>query len=131
MKKEDFRIGENITFKIYDYDDKNNAEYIKEISGKVYYKNDFFVTIDNGYYKECYKYCQTESQQYKDKNGNSYDSALEVYTTDIINNCLEDLEKKKIGYVFNYYQLNEVIKVLKNKNYITEKKDDLYYVELV
>lgn len=55
MNKDYFKLGEEIEKKIYNYDDQGN-EYCKTIKGKVFQITNHFVVIDNGFYKEAFKY---------------------------------------------------------------------------
>lgn len=130
MNKNDFILGENVIFTIYEYDEDNN-EKSKEIKGKVYFKNSSFVTIDNGYYKESYKYCQMNRIKNKDTIGDSYDLSLEAYQEDIVENCIEDVLKGKEGFVFNYEELNKVIKRIKSAKFITREEDNIFYIKII
>ena len=130
MNENNFILGENVVFTIYEYDEDNN-EKSKEIKGKVYFKNNSFVTIDNGYYKESYKYCQMNKIKEKDTIGDSYDLSLETYQEDIVENCIEDVLKGKEGFVFNYEELNQVIKRIKSVKFITREEDNIFYIKII
>ena len=55
MKKNEFKLNENVELIIYSYDD-NGTEYTRNIIGKVCQITPSFIVIDNGKYKESFKY---------------------------------------------------------------------------
>lgn len=130
MNKNDFILGENIKFDIYEYDDRG-TEYIKPKVGKVIQKTDSFVVIDNGKYKESFKYSQFDKSTPGNIEGEPYDQCLENYKEDVINKCLEDFENLGEGYVFNFDQLNKVIRKISTNKFITTEENDIYYIKKI
>ena len=55
MRKEDFKLGESVQLNTYSYDDQGN-EYTREVKGKVCQITNSFIVLDNGNYKESFKY---------------------------------------------------------------------------
>lgn len=130
MNKNDFILGENIKFDIYEYDDRG-TEYIKTKVGKVIQKTNSFVVIDNGKYKESFKYSQFEKCTPGNVDGEPYDQCLENYKGDVINKCLEDFKNVGEGYVFNFDQLNEVIRKIATNKFITREENNIYYIKKI
>lgn len=130
MNKNDFILGENIKFDIYEYDDRG-TEYIKTKEGKVIQKTNSFVVIDNGKYKESFKYSQFEKCIPGNVEGEPYDQCLENYKGDVINKCLEDFKNVGEGYVFNFDQLNEVIRKIATNKFITREENNIYYIKKI
>ena len=130
MNKNDFILGENIKFDIYDYDDRG-TEYIKTKEGKVIQKTNSFVVIDNGKYKESFKYSQFEKCTPGNVEGEPYDQCLENYKGDVINKCLEDFKNVGEGYVFNFDQLNKVIRKIATNKFITREENNIYYIKKI
>ena len=130
MNKNDFILGENIKFDIYEYDDRG-TEYIKTKVGKVIQKTNSFVVIDNGKYKESFKYSQFEKCTPGNVEGEPYDQCLENYKGDVINKCLEDFKNVGEGYVFNFDQLNKVIRKIATNKFITREENNIYYIKKI
>lgn len=64
MKKNGFKLNQNVDLIVYNYDD-SGVEYIRNISGKVCQITESFIVIDNGKYKECFKYSELYPQKHK------------------------------------------------------------------
>ena len=130
MVKKDFIIGENIIVEIYKYDDQGK-EYIKKVKGKVIQATNDFVVIDNGKYKESFKYCEFNKSTPYSLDNEPYDLSLEVYEEDVINQCFENFCKGKEGYVFNQRQLNKVLEKIGSIPCSHYEKDSIFYVKKV
>lgn len=130
MVKEDFIIGENIITEIYKYDDQGK-EYIRKIKGKVIQTTNDFVLIDNGKYKESFKYCEFNKSTPYSLDNEPYDLSLEVYEEDVINQCFENFCKGEKGYVFNQRQLNKVLEKVGSTPCSHYEKDSIYYIKKV
>ena len=78
MNKNNFILGENIITKIYSYDDQG-TEYSREIKGKICQITNDFVVIDNGKYKESFKYSEFEKCTPGNIENEPYDLSLETY----------------------------------------------------
>lgn len=128
MNKDYFKLGEEIEKKIYNYDDQGN-EYCKTIKGKVFQITNHFVVIDNGFYKEAFKYSEFQPDTPFETNEAPYDLSLESYSQDIIKECIEKLNKNQKGTVFNLNQLNQVINLyFEDKDYIVEEDSNIFYI---
>ncbi len=125
---EEFKIGEEVELKVYSYDDQGN-EYKRIAKGKVYQITNSFVVLDNGKYKESFKYCEFKKCQPGNIEGEPYDLSLESYSEDVIKQCLLMLKNNQEGFVFNSTQLNEVINYIKPNEYTTREKDGIYYIK--
>lgn len=125
--QESFKIGDEIQEKIYDYDEYN-IEHINNIKGKVYQVTKDFVVIDNGKYKECFKYSQFNPKDKEEYRG-SYDQQVEDYHNDIVNECIENINNTGEGYVFSLEQLREVMASDKIKSdYKLANKNGIFYI---
>ena len=107
MKKDDFKLGENVQLTTYSYDDQGN-EYTREVKGKVCQITNSFIVLDNGNYKESFKYCDFQKCTPGTVENEPYDLSLESYSEDIISNCIRDIMSGKEGIVFNNEQLDKV-----------------------
>lgn len=135
MNKNDFILGENIKFDIYEYDDRG-TEYIKTKEGKVIQKTNSFVVIDNGKYKESFKYSEFERCTPGNIENEPYDLSLETYKEDIIRNCIDDVTKKGNGFVFTKEEADKVVKYIEtinveNNKYIVNQKDGIYEISKI
>ncbi len=113
--KNDFELGQEIDKTVYSYDDQGN-EYSKKVMGKICQITNDFVVIDNGKFKESYKYSDFSKCTAMDTKGEPYDLSLQSYSDDVVNNCIEDLEKTDKGFVFNQEQLEKVLRNFNGKN---------------
>lgn len=92
--KEDFKLGEDVDLTIYEYDDQGN-ESSKTVKGKVYQITNSFLVIDNGKYKESFKYSQLEKNYNGNiPNGEPYDLSLQAYSDDVVAECLDMVNKR-------------------------------------
>lgn len=130
MEKRDFILGENIIINIYKYDDQGK-EYVKEIKGKVIQITNDFVVIDNGKYKESFKYSEFNKKESCFLNNEPYDLSLKTYETDIINQCLSDFYNGETGYVFNKRQLEKVFEKIGSSSCFFYEEDNIYYIKKV
>lgn len=117
--KNNFKLGQEIDLVAYSYDDRG-TEYLKTVNGKIYQITDDFIVVDNGYFKESYKYEEFSPSVPYCTNGEPYDLSLQSYSDDVVDNCIEDLEKRGMGFVFNKEQLEKATKILKEKNISSE-----------
>lgn len=129
IDKNYFNLKEFVEKKIYEYDDQGN-KYTKLIKGIVYQITNDFVVIDNGIYKEAFKYCQFEENQNMDTEDIPYDLSLESYSKDIIKECIDNIKKDGEGIVFNKVQLEDVLNELGNQDYSVEQKDKIFYIKI-
>lgn len=128
MNKNNFKLGEEIEREIYNYDDQGN-EYCRTIKGKVFQITNSFVVIDNGFYKESFKYSEFQPDTPFETNDSPYDLSLESYSDDIIKECVEELNKKGKGFVFNLDQLDKVINLyFKGTDYLIEERNNIFYI---
>lgn len=130
MKKNEFKLNENVELIIYSYDD-NGTEYTRNIIGKVCQITPSFIVIDNGKYKESFKYCELYPQQNKVMKGEPYDLSINTYKEDIITQCLYELKKKGKGFVFTKKQLDKVLNRVSNGRYTTRKGEGIYIIEKI
>lgn len=127
ITKENFELGKDINSKIYDYDEYN-VKHTREINGKVYQVTRNFVVIDNGKYKESFKYSQFEPNNV-DLNPKNYAQYLEYYKDEIVNDCIENFKNKGKGFVFNFEQLKKVINSGEiNSGYSMKQEDGIIYI---
>lgn len=130
MRKEDFKLGESVQLNTYSYDDQGN-EYTREVKGKVCQITNSFIVLDNGNYKESFKYCDFQKCTPGTVENEPYDLSLESYSEDIISNCIRDIMSGKEGIVFNNEQLDEVFSKI-NKKYCSVKRDnEIYYINKI
>lgn len=135
MRKENFILGENIITRIYSYDDQG-TEYSREIKGKICQITNDFVVIDNGKYKESFKYSEFERCTPGNIENEPYDLSLETYKEDIIQNCIEDVTKKGNGFVFTKEEADKVVEYIEtinveNNKYIVNQKDGIYEISKI
>ena len=130
MKKNEFKLNENVELIIYSYDD-NGTEYTRNITGKICQITPSFIVIDNGKYKESFKYCELYSQQNKVMKGEPYDLSIDNYKEDIVLQCLNDINRKGKGFVFTKEQAEEVKSHLKNGKFISRKSDKTIVIEKI
>lgn len=130
MKKNEFKLNENVELTIYNYDD-NGTEYTKIVSGRICQITPNLVVIDNGKYKESFKYCELYPQQNKSVKGEPYDLSVDNYREDIITQCLWGLKKKGKGFVFTKKQLDKVINRVPSGKYTTRKGNGIYIIEKI
>lgn len=125
LSQKNFKIGNNIEETIYEYDE-NNVEHRKTIIGKIFQTTKYFAVIDNGKYKECFRYSQF-SPCYN-ITGRTVDKELEEYQDDIVEDCIENFNEMGKGFVFNLEQLEKVINSnkLKGEYGITEEDKIIY-----
>ena len=128
MENNNFKLGESVRLRVYNYDDQG-TEYIREIKGKVHQITKNFVVIDNGYYKESFKYSEFTKCETGNVEEEPYDLSLESYSNDIVSKCINSFLNNEEGYVFNYKQLGEVINAIIPEHYITREKEGLYYIK--
>lgn len=128
MKKNGFKLNQNVDLIVYNYDD-SGVEYIRNISGKVCQITESFIVIDNGKYKECFKYSELYPQKHKIVKGEPYDLSIDNYKEDVINTCLLELEKKGKGFVFTRKQIEEVQNRIKDGKYNIRKFNEIYIIE--
>lgn len=129
VNKDNFKLKEMIERKIFEYDDQGN-KYTKTIKGIVYQITNDFIVIDNGVYKEAFKYCQFEENRPMNIEDIPYDLSLESYSSDIVKNCIDLFNKGKEGFVFNIQQLNNVIENIEGKFKIKEE-EGIYYIKKI
>ena len=130
MKKDDFKLGESVQLNTYSYDDQGN-EYTREVKGKVCQITNSFIVLDNGNYKESFKYCDFQKCTPGTVENEPYDLSLEVYEEDVINQCFENFCKGEKGYVFNQRQLNKVLEKIGSIPCSYYEKDSIFYVKKV
>ena len=130
MKKNEFKLNENVELTIYNYDD-NGTEYTKIVSGKICQLTENLIVIDRGKYKECFRYSELYPQKYKEVKGEPYDLSINTYKEDIIVQCLYELKKKGKGFVFTKKQLDKVLNRVSNGRYTTRKGKGIYIIEKI
>lgn len=127
MRKDDFKLGENVQLTTYSYDDQGN-EYPREVKGKICQITNYFIVLDNGNYKESFKYCDFQKCTPGTVENEPYDLSLESYTEDIISNCIRDIKSGKEGIVFNDEQLDKVFSKINKKHYSVTRANEIYYI---
>ncbi len=127
MRKNEFKLNENVELIIYSYDD-NGTEYTRNIVGKICQITPNFIVIDNGKYKESFKYCELYPQQNKVMKGEPYDLSIDNYKEDIVLQCLNDINRKGKGFVFTKEQLDKVLNRVSNGRYTTRKGKGIYII---
>lgn len=130
MKKDDFKLGENVQLITYSYDDQGN-EYSREVKGKICQITNYFIVLDNGNYKESFKYCDFQKCTPGTVENEPYDLSLESYSEDIISNCIRDITSGKEGIVFNNEQLDKVFSKVNKKHYSVKKANEIYYINKI
>lgn len=130
MKKDDFKLGENVQLITYSYDDQGN-EYSREVKGKICQITNYFIVLDNGNYKESFKYCDFQKCTPGTVENEPYDLSLESYSEDIISNCIRDITSGKEGIVFNNEQLDKVFSKVNKKHYSVKKTNEIYYINKI
>lgn len=130
MKKDDFKLGENVQLITYSYDDQGN-EYSREVKGKICQITNYFIVLDNGNYKESFKYCDFQKCTPGTVENEPYDLSLESYSEDIISNCIRDITSDKEGIVFNKEQLDKVFSKVNKKHYSVKKTNEIYYINKI
>lgn len=130
MKKDDFKLGESIQLNTYSYDDQGN-EYTREVKGKVCQITNYFIVLDNGNYKESFKYCDFQKCTPGTVENEPYDLSLESYSEDIISNCIRDITSGKEGIVFNNEQLDKVFSKVNKKHYSVKRANEIYYINKI
>lgn len=127
MRKNEFKLNENVELIIYSYDD-NGTEYTRNIVGKICQITPNFIVIDNGKYKESFKYYELYPQQNKVMKGEPYDLSIDNYKEDIVLQCLNDINRKGKGFVFTKEQLDKVLNRVSNGRYTTRKGEGIYII---
>ena len=130
MKKEDFKLGESVQLNTYSYDDQGN-EYTREVKGKICQITNYFIVLDNGNYKESFKYCDFQKCTPGTVENEPYDLSLESYSEDIISNCIRDIMSGKEGIVFNNEQLDKVFSKVNKKHYSVKRANEIYYINKI
>ena len=130
MKKDDFKLGENVQLTTYSYDDQGN-EYSREVKGKICQITNYFIVLDNGNYKESFKYCDFQKCTPGTVENEPYDLSLESYSEDIISNCIRDITSGKEGIVFNNEQLDKVFSKVNKKHYSVKRANGIYYINKI
>lgn len=130
MRKEDFKLGESVQLNTYSYDDQGN-EYTREVKGKICQITNYFIVLDNGNYKESFKYCDFQKCTPGTVENEPYDLSLESYSEDIISNCIRDITSGKEGIVFNKEQLDKVFSKVNKKHYSVKKTNEIYYINKI
>lgn len=130
MKKEDFKLGESVQLNTYSYDDQGN-EYTREVKGKICQITNYFIVLDNGNYKESFKYCDFQKCTPGTVENEPYDLSLESYSEDIISNCIRDITSGKEGIVFNNEQLDKVFSKVNKKHYSVKRANEIYYINKI
>lgn len=130
MKKDDFKLGENVQLTTYSYDDQGN-EYSREVKGKICQITNYFIVLDNGNYKESFKYCDFQKCTPGTVENEPYDLSLESYSEDIISNCIRDITSGKEGIVFNNEQLDKVFSKVNKKHYSVKRANEIYYINKI
>ena len=130
MKKDDFKLGENVQLITYSYDDQGN-EYSREVKGKICQITNYFIVLDNGNYKESFKYCDFQKCTPGTVENEPYDLSLESYSEDIISNCIRDITSGKEGIVFNKEQLDKVFSKVNKKHYSVKRDNEIYYINKI
>ena len=130
MRKEDFKLGESVQLNTYSYDDQGN-EYTREVKGKICQITNYFIVLDNGNYKESFKYCDFQKCTPGTVENEPYDLSLESYSEDIISNCIRDITSGKEGIVFNKEQLDKVFSKVNKKHYSVKRANEIYYINKI
>lgn len=130
MRKEDFKLGESVQLNTYSYDDQGN-EYTRGVKGKVCQITNSFIVLDNGNYKESFKYCDFQKCTPGTVENEPYDLSLESYSEDIISNCIRDIMSGKEGIVFNNEQLDEVFSKINKKYCSVKRANGIYYINKI
>ena len=130
MRKEDFKLGESVQLNTYSYDDQGN-EYTREVKGKICQITNYFIVLDNGNYKESFKYCDFQKCTPGTVENEPYDLSLESYSEDIISNCIRDIMSGKEGIVFNNEQLDKVFSKVNKKHYSVKIANEIYYINKI
>lgn len=130
MRKDDFKLGENVQLITYSYDDQGN-EYPREVKGKICQITNSFIVLDNGNYKESFKYCDFQKCTPGTVENEPYDLSLESYSEDIISNCIRDITSGKEGIVFNSKQLDKVFSKINKKHCFVKKINEIYYINKI
>lgn len=130
MRKEDFKLGESVQLNTYSYDDQGN-EYTREVKGKICQITNYFIVLDNGNYKESFKYCDFQKCTPGTVENEPYDLSLESYSEDIISNCIRDIMSGKEGIVFNNEQLDKVFSKVNKKHYSVKRANEIYYINKI
>ena len=130
MRKEDFKLGESVQLNTYSYDDQGN-EYTRELKGKICQITNYFIVLDNGNYKESFKYCDFQKCTPGTVENEPYDLSLESYSEDIISNCIRDIMSGKEGIVFNNEQLDKVFSKVNKKHYSVKRANEIYYINKI
>lgn len=130
MRKEDFKLGESVQLNTYSYDDQGN-EYTREVKGKVCQITNYFIVLDNGNYKESFKYCDFQKCTPGTVENEPYDLSLESYSEDIISNCIRDIMSGKEGIVFNKEQLDKVFSKINKKYCSVKRTNEIYYINKI
>ena len=130
MRKEDFKLGESVQLNTYSYDDQGN-EYTREVKGKICQITNYFIVLDNGNYKESFKYCDFQKCNPGTVENEPYDLSLESYSEDIISNCIRDITSGKEGIVFNNEQLDKVFSKVNKKHYSVKRANEIYYINKI
>jgi len=130
MRKEDFKLGESVQLNTYSYDDQGN-EYTREVKGKICQITNYFIVLDNGNYKESFKYCDFQKCTPGTVENEPYDLSVESYSEDIISNCIRDITSGKEGIVFNKEQLDKVFSKVNKKHYSVKKTNEIYYINKI
>ena len=136
MNKNNFILGENIITRIYSYDDQG-TEYSREIKGKICQITNDFVVIDNGKYKESFKYSEPfwygknkdHNYTYFRINKNGWLIVVDRNKTKLITLYKIDLG---LGEEFNKQYISEMKKLVENitieieeeKNQWAEKNEE-------
>ena len=132
MKKENFKIGEEIEIKVFWYDEDGN-KFSKKIKGKVAQATNDFLVLNNGFYNESFKYSELIEKNEIQPSDEPYDLNIEIYEDDIVTDCINSLNKDEKGCVFNKVQKEKVENVLCQENiqFTCNKKDNIYYFKKV
>ena len=123
MRKEDFKLGESVQLNTYSYDDQGN-EYTREVKGKICQITNYFIVLDNGNYKESFKYCDFQKCTPGTVENEPYDLSLESY-------CIRDITSGKEGIVFNNEQLDKVFSKVNKKHYSVKRANEIYYINKI
>lgn len=127
MRRDDFKLGENVELSTYNYDDQGN-EYKRRIKGIVIQITNSFIVIDNGHYKESFKYSEFTKCTPGNIENQPYDASLENYSQDIITQCIKNIMSNKEGIVFNNEQLEQVFSSINKKDYKVKEIDGIFYI---
>lgn len=130
LSQRNFKIGDEINTNIYEYDELN-IKHTELVKGTVTQITKHFVVIDNGKFKECFKYSVfTPSEAEPDTS--AYDQSLGSYQDEIVENCIEDLNTNGKGFVFNMEQVEMAVNSGKIKvSYIIKQDDEMIYFQKI